>query len=199
VVEQTRDDLLRIAVAALAVNFLMLLLFLRAPIAAAYLLAGSLLSLAAALGLTMLLFDTLTPGAGLTFYVPFAAAVLLLAFGSDYNIFAVGTIWGRARTRPLPDAITETMPGVVTALLVAGLALAVSFGLLAAVPLVPFRQLAFAMFVGIMLDVLVVRSLLLPAALVVVGRWSTWPRKEALVTDTGSEPSTTGDTPGDTA
>lgn len=112
--------------------------------------------------------------------------MLLLAFGSDYNIFAVGTIWERARTRPLPQAITETMPGVVSALLVAGLALAVSFGLLAVVPLMPFRQLAFAMFVGIMLDVLVVRSLLLPAALVVFGKWSSWPRKEAIPDETTS-------------
>ncbi len=80
-------------------------------------LAGSVLSLTAALGPTMLVFGALDPGAGLTFYVPFAAAVLLLAF-------------------------------------------------------VLFRQLAFTMFVGIMLDVLVVRSLLLPAALTVVGRWS---------------------------
>ena len=176
IVEQTRGDLLRIALAALAANFLMLLIFLRAPIAAAYLLTGSVLSLAAALGLTSLVFDILTPGAGLTFYVPFAAAVLLLAFGSDYNIFAVGTIWERTRTRPLPKAVEETMPGVISALLVAGLALAASFGLLSVVPLVPFRQLAFAMFVGIMLDVLVVRSLLLPAAMTVFGRWSAWPR-----------------------
>ena len=181
IVAQTKGDLLRIAVAALSANFLMLLLFLRAPIAAVYLLAGSVLSLGAAIGLTMLLFGHLYPGAGLTFYVPFAAAVLLLAFGSDYNIFAVGTIWERTRTRPLPQAITETMPGVVSALLVAGLALAVSFGLLAVVPLVPFRQLAFAMFVGIMLDVLIVRSLLLPAALVVFGKWSSWPRKGPAV------------------
>lgn len=177
IVDQTRGDLLRIAVAALGANFLMLLLFLRAPIAAVYLLAGSVLSLTAALGLTMLVFGAMDPGAGLTFYVPFAAAVLLLAFGSDYNIFAIGTIWERARTRPLPVAIEETMPGIVSALLVAGLALAASFGLLSVVPLVPFRQLAFAMFVGIMLDVLVVRALLLPAALTVVGRWSSWPRK----------------------
>ncbi len=184
IVEQTRGDLVRIAVAALAANFLMLLIFLRAPVAAAYLLAGSVLSLTAALGLTMLLFDKLTPGAGLTFYVPFASAILLLAFGSDYNIFAVGTIWERSRTRPLPQAIEETMPGIVSALLVAGLALATSFGLLAVVPLVPFRQLAFAMFVGIMLDVLVVRSLLLPAALTVFGRWSAWPRQSHVPEDT---------------
>ena len=38
---------------------------------------------------------------GLTFYAPFAAAVLLIALGSDYNVFSVGSIWEEARRRPL--------------------------------------------------------------------------------------------------
>ncbi|MDQ3484477.1 MAG: MMPL family transporter [Actinomycetota bacterium] len=175
IVDQTTDDLLRIALAALGANLLMLVIFLRAVVAAIYLLIGSMLSLGAALGLTMLVFGQLDPGAGLTFYVPFAAAVLLLAFGSDYNIFAVGTIWDEARRRPLRDAIVTAMPPTITAIFIAGLALAASFGLLAVVPLVPFRQLAFVMFVGIALDVLVVRSLLLPALLTVFGTASAWP------------------------
>ncbi len=185
IVEQTTGDLLRIAMAALGANLLMLVLFLRAVVAAAYLLAGSVLSLGAALGLTQLVFGQLDPGAGLTFYVPFAAAVLLLAFGSDYNIFAVGSIWDEARHRSLPDALAAAMPRVVTAILVAGLALAASFGLLAVVPLAPFRQLAFAVFVGIALDVLVVRSVLLPAMLTVFGPVSAWP--SSRLTTRGSE------------
>ncbi|NYD40381.1 MMPL family transporter [Nocardioides panaciterrulae] len=177
IVDQTSGDLLRIALAALAANLLMLIIFLRAVVAAAYLLLGSLLSLGAALGLTTLVFGHLDPGAGLTFYVPFAGAVLLLAFGSDYNIFAVGNVWEVARTRPLSEAVALVMPGTITAILVAGLALAASFGLLAVVPLVPFRQLALVMLVGILLDVLVVRSLLLPAMLTVVGPASAWPSR----------------------
>ena len=177
IVDQTTGDLVRIAIAALSANLLMLVIFLRALVAAVYLLVGSILSLAASLGLTMLLFERLEPGAGLTFYVPFAGAVLLLAFGSDYNIFAVGNVWKEARTRPLPEAIVRSMPGTVAAIVVAGLALAASFGLLSVVPLVPFRQLAFFMCVGIALDVLVVRSLLLPALLTLVGRASAWPSR----------------------
>jgi RND superfamily putative drug exporter len=177
IVDQTSGDLVRLGIAVLAANLLMLVLFLRAVVAAVYLLIGSILSLAASLGLTMLVFGQLDPGAGLTFYVPFAAAVLLVAFGSDYNIFAVGNIWEEARTRPLLEAIVKVMPDTVSAILTAGLALAASFGLLAVVPLVPFRQLAFVMFVGIMLDVLVVRALLMPALLILFGRISAWPSK----------------------
>ena len=186
IVDQTTDDLLRIAIAALAANLLMLLLFLRALVAALYLLVGSILSLAAALGLTSLVFDTIDPGAGLTFYVPFAVAVLLLAFGSDYNIFAVGSIWEEARRRPLHQALMATMPSTIGAIFVAGLTLAASFGLLGVVPLVPFHQLAFAMAVGIMIDVVVVRSLLLPALLTLVGPVSAWPSRRLHKTGQGT-------------
>ncbi|MDQ3094914.1 MAG: MMPL family transporter [Actinomycetota bacterium] len=189
IVDLTERDLVRIAVAALLANLLMLLLFLRAVIAALYLLTASLLSVSASLGLTTLLFDHLTPGQGLTFYVPFAAAVLLLAFGSDYNIFGVGHVWDEARHRPLAAALVRAMPGTTRALTAAGLALAASFGLLAVVPLVPFRQLAFAMSVGILLDVFVVRLLLMPALLTVVGPASAWPSKRlkaAITSGVGS-------------
>lgn len=177
IVEQTTNDLMRIAIAALAANLLMLVIFLRALVAALYLLICSILSLGAALGTTMLVFGNLEPGAGLTFYVPFAGAVLLLAFGSDYNIFVVGSIWDEAREHPLPEAIERTMPGAIAAILIAGTALAASFGFLSVVPLAPFRELAFLMFVGISLDVLVVRSLLLPALLTLFGRSSAWPSR----------------------
>ena len=177
IVDQTTDDLLRIALAALGMNLLMLMIFLRAPVASICLLIASILSLSASLGITMLLFDHLEPGAGLTFYVPFAGAVLLLAFGSDYNIFAVGNIWEAARHHALKEAIRSTTPHTVAALLTAGLALATSFGLLSLVPLMPFRELAFLMFLGIALDVLLVRAVLLPELLILLGPASAWPSR----------------------
>lgn len=180
IVEQTRGDLLRIAVAALLANLAMLVLFLRALLAPLLLLGASVLSLAAALGATTWVFDITDPGAGLIFYVPFASAVLLLAFGSDYNIFGVGHVWDEARHRPLREAIAVAMPQTTKPIAAAGLALAASFGMLALVPLSPFRQLAFAMAVGIALDVLVVRSLLMPALLTTVGPASAWPSKRLM-------------------
>ena len=177
IVNQTRGDLLRIAAAALAANLAMLVIFLRALVAALMLLAATVLSLTATLGVTTWVFDLVDPGAGLIFYVPFAAAVLLLAFGSDYNIFGVGHVWDEARRRPLAQAIAVAMPQTTRPITAAGLALAASFAMLAVVPLSPFRQLAFAMGVGIALDVLVVRSLLMPALLLVVGPASAWPSR----------------------
>jgi RND superfamily putative drug exporter len=67
------------------------------------------------------------------------------------------------------------MPQSTEAIIAAGVTLAASFGLLALVPLRPFRELAFTMVVGILLDVLVVRSLVVPALLTLVGPMSAWP------------------------
>ncbi len=66
--------------------------------------------------------------------MPFAAAVLLVALGSDYTIVGVGRVWESARTRSLPDAIRHAVPQSTRAITAAGLTLAVSFGMLAIIP-----------------------------------------------------------------
>lgn len=170
-----RADLLRIAIAALAVNVLLLALFLRSLLAPLYLLATSVLALAAALGLTALVFQDKLGGGELTYYVPFMAAVLLVSLGSDYNVFLVGRIWQEARRRPFREAIAVAVPGAARAINVAGLALALSFGLLALVPLSAFREFAFAMLVGVFLEAFVVRTWLVPALLSLAGPVSLWP------------------------
>lgn len=174
-VAQTEDDLLRIALTALVANLLMLLLFLRAVVASIALLATSLLSLGATLGITSLVFELTEPGMGLTFYVPFAAAVLLLAFASDYNIFTVGHVWEDAEGRTLREAVRHALPSSVSAVATAGLALGASFALLALVPLTPFAQLAFAVGLGLTLEILVVRLLVVPPLLTLLGPRAAWP------------------------
>jgi RND superfamily putative drug exporter len=168
VVDRTVDDLGRIAAAALIANLLFLMLYLRALIVPIGLLACSVLAIAATLGLTTWLFQDVLGHDGLTFYVPFAAAVLLVALGSDYNIFGVGPAWKEARGRPLREALAITLPQSSRAIRTAAITLAVTFGLLALVPLRPFRELAFALSVGVLVDAFVVRSLLAPALLSVI-------------------------------
>ncbi|WP_433063411.1 MMPL family transporter [Dactylosporangium sp. CS-033363] len=169
IVEQTTHDLGRIAIAALLANLLFLMLFLRALVAPIGLLVCSVLAIGATLGLTTWLFQDRLGADGLTFYVPFAAAVLLVALGSDYNIFGIGPAWREARTRPLREALALTLPHSARAIRTAAFTLAVSFGLLLIVPLRPFRELAFALSVGVLIDAFVVRSLLAPALLSVLG------------------------------
>lgn len=178
IVAGTTSDLLRISLAALGANLLMLALFLRALVAPVYLLAANVLALSATLGITVWVFQGLLGQEGLTFYVPFAAAVLLVSLGSDYNIFAVGHIWSLASRRPLRQAIAVAVPQSTRAITSAGAALAASFGLLAVVPLRPFRELAFALALGIAVDVLVVRTLFVPSLLTLVGPVSGWPSRQ---------------------
>jgi uncharacterized protein (DUF2267 family) len=107
--------------------------------------------------------------------VPFAAAVLLVALGSDYNVFVAGRIWEEARRYRLREAIAVAMPAAARAVTAAGLALAASFALLAIVPLRSFREFAFVMTAGVLVDTFIVRSLLVPALTSLFGELAWWP------------------------
>ncbi len=195
VAQLTRDSLQITLVVALLIELLILSLYLKALIAPLALLFCSVLSVTAALGLTTLFFQDILGGQGLTFYAPFSAAILLIALGSDYNVFAVGSIWDEAKRRPMAEAIIVAVPKASHAITVAGLILAATFALVAIIPLSTFRQIAFAMTVGILLDTLIIRPVLTPAVLILLGRWATWPSKRmsagkprAVAAPTSAEP-----------
>lgn len=175
IVTQTEADLGRIVLVATGLGFVLLVLFLRALVAPLYLMTVNVLAVAASLGLTTLVFQQVAGHSGITFYVPFAAAVLLVALGADYSIFGAGYIWAEARRRPLIEAIRVAVPRSTRAISAAGVTLALSFGALAVIPLRPFREFAFAMSVGIVIDVFVVRSFLVPTFVSLVGKASGWP------------------------
>ena len=72
------------------------------------------------------------------FYVPFAGIILLIALGSDYNVYLVGRVWSEARTKPLKDAIAVAGERATPAITVAGVVLALSFAALAIVDTATF-------------------------------------------------------------
>jgi RND superfamily putative drug exporter len=174
-VDDMHHDIVLVGAVVLAVNLVVLALFLRSLVAPLYLVAASLLAVAAALGMTTYLFQDLLGYGQLTYYFPLAVGVLLVSFGSDYNVFIVGRIWQRSRQLPLREAVVATAPRAGRAITVAGLALALSFASLAIIPLASFGEFAFAMGAGILLDTFLVRSLLLPAVVSAVGEGSWWP------------------------
>jgi RND superfamily putative drug exporter len=174
-VHATDTSLWRVIAAAFAVNFLLLLLFLRSLLAPLYLLLASAAALAATFGITVYVFSDLLH-TGISYYLPVAFSALLLSLGSDYNIFVVGRVWKEAERQPLREAVATAVPRAGRAITVAGLALALSFTCLAIIPITPFAVMAFAMGVGILLDTFVVRSVLVPALIVLFGRAGLWPR-----------------------
>jgi putative drug exporter of the RND superfamily len=184
-----RADVLRIALVVLAMNVVLLGVFLRAIVAPLLLVMASALAVAATLGITTFVFADLLGYGELTYWVPYAAAVLLVSLGSDYNVFVAGRMWQEARLRPLRDAIAVAAPRAAGAVRTAGLTLAVSFALLGLVPIRGFREFAFAMTLGVALETFVVRSLLVPALIALVGYGSGWPgralRRRPLAVDDG--------------
>jgi RND superfamily putative drug exporter len=177
VAQLTRRSIEITVLAALAIELVILILYLRALVAPVVLLAASALSVAAALGLTTFLFQDVLGQEGLTFYAPFAAAVLLIALGADYTVFSVGSIWEAAGRQPLAKAIMDAMPRTSRAITTAGVILAATFALVAIIPLATFRQIAFAVTVGLMIDTLIVRPVLTPALLTVLGHRASWPSR----------------------
>src|SRR3954453_21240984 len=165
----------RVGLVVLAVNFLLLALFLRAIVAPLYLLAASVLSVAPTFGLPKYVFQDLLGHSDVTYYVPFATGVLLVSLGSDYNVYVVGRIWQEAERMPLREAIAYAAPRASKAIGVAGIALAASFAMLAVVPIDGFREFAFMMAVGILLETFLVRSALIPALISLFGNASFWP------------------------
>jgi len=168
-------DLGRVALTIMAVTLVLLALFLRSLLAPVYLLAASVLAVFATLGLTILIAQSILGSGSLVYFVPFAAGVLLVSLGSDYNVFVVGRIWEEARRRPVPDAVAVAVPQASRAITTAGVALAASFAMLAVIPLEQFRQIAIAMGLGVVLDAIAVRSLLVPALVALFGRLGMWP------------------------
>jgi RND superfamily putative drug exporter len=172
---KTSDDLARIAPVALIAVIAILAVFLRAIVAPLYLVGASVLALTASLGATAWILDRGLGYTGISYYVPFAAAVLLVALGSDYNVFLVGRVWQEAARRPLREAVEVGASRAARPITIAGIVLALSFALLAIVPLRPFRELALAMTGGLLIDAFLVRTVFVPALITLVGRRSGWP------------------------
>ena len=174
-VDDTLHDLGRVAPAALAAIFVVMALFLRALVAPAYLVLTSVLAALASLGLTVYVLQMLLGAGQLSYYVIFTVSVLLVSLGSDYNVFLVGRIWQEGRQRPLRDAVEVAGTHAARPITVAGLVLALSFALLALVPVRSFQEIAFAMAVGLLIDAFIVRMVLVPALITIVGPRSAWP------------------------
>ncbi|WP_369172128.1 MMPL family transporter [Streptomyces sp. R28] len=161
----------------LAVVFCILALLLRALVAPLLLIASVVLSFFTALGLAAFFFNHVFDFAGADSAFPLWVFVFLVALGVDYNIFLVTRIReesNRFGTRQGALKGLTSTGGVITA---AGLVLAGTFAALATLPLVFIAELGFTVAVGILLDTMIVRSVLVTALTLDVGRWMWWPHR----------------------
>ncbi|MFC6396718.1 MMPL family transporter [Luteococcus sanguinis] len=159
----------------LVVITLILAALLRAVVAPLVLTATTVLSFAAALGLSSLLFNHVLhlPGADPT--VPLYGFVFLVALGVDYNIFLVTRVREESLTHGTREGLRRGLVvtgGVITS---AGIVLAATFAALGVIPLVFLLQLAVIVALGVLMDTLLVRALLVPAIIHDLGRTFWWP------------------------
>ena len=146
--------------------FLVLLLALRDPLACANLVATMLLTYAFALGTTHLLFVTMMGAEGIDWKVPYFLFVLLVAVGVDYNVFLMDRVRQETARRGIRAGIVRAV-GQTGGLITSAAAItACSFASFLSSPLSSLRQLGFALVVGITVDALLVRPLLVPC-----GHW----------------------------
>ena len=115
------------------------------------------------------------------------ASILLLALGADYNVFLISRIWGEAEDAPLKAAIRTAGASAGRAITVAGLILALSFAAVMLIPIQSFREIGFALFVGLLLDTLIARTLLIPALVALFGSDHAQVVDEPRVISGGSE------------
>jgi putative drug exporter of the RND superfamily len=159
----------------LGVVLIILGLLLRAIVAPLVLIGTVILSFGAALGISALFFQHVFGFAGADTSVPLFVFVFLVALGIDYNIFLMTRIReesARSGTRHGALKGLAATGGVITS---AGLVLAGTFAVLGTLPLVEFTEIGFAVALGVLLDTIVVRSVLVTALTLDIGRHIWWP------------------------
>jgi len=176
------SDLTHIIPVAIVVIGILLALVLRSLVAPLYLIASVGVSYLAALGLSVLIFIELGHSGGLEFFMPFLMFIFLLALGEDYNILVMTRIREEAHRLPLRQAVAKAVGITGTTVTSAGLVLAGSFIVLTVAAgsgsqASQVRDIGLGLALGILMDTFLVRTLLVPSTVVLLGRWNWWPSK----------------------
>ncbi len=154
-----------------------LVLLLRSLVAPLLLVASVVLTFAAALGIAGLMFEPVFGFEAMDSGVPLLAFLFLVALGVDYNIFLVTRALEETPGHGLRDGMVRALArtgGVITS---AGILLAAVFAALGVLPLVVLAQLGIVICIGVLLDTLLVRTVLVPALAVWLGERFWWPRR----------------------
>ena len=174
----TRDRNLIIPL-VLIVVLVILALLLRAVVAPLVLIGTVVLSFGAALGLSALAFRSLFSFAGADVSMPLFAFVFLVALGIDYNIFLMTRVREEAKRSGTEQGARTALAatgGVITS---AGLVLAGTFATLGTLPLVILTEIGFCVAIGVLLDTIIVRSVLVTALNLDIGDRMWWPSRLA--------------------
>jgi putative drug exporter of the RND superfamily len=172
---------------ALVVVLLILIALLRALVAPLLLIGTVILSFAAALGLSLIVFDVIFGFPGIDPSFPLFAFIFLVALGIDYNIFLMARVREETQRHGTRQGMLRALAvtgGVITS---AGIVLAGTFSVLAILPLVFLTEIGFVIAFGVLLDTFVVRSVLVPALVLDIGPPVWLPSRLAHAEDGGQD------------
>ena len=180
----SNSDLVHVLPIAIIVIGLLLIVVMRSLVAPLYLIASVALSFFAALGLSVILFMKIGGNSGLTFILPFLMFIFLLALGEDYNILVMSRIREEAHQLPLREAVSRALSATGTTVTSAGLVLAGTFSVFAVVGGRgsgggQIRDVGIGLALGVLMDTFIVRTVLVPCTVILLGRWNWWPSKLA--------------------
>jgi RND superfamily putative drug exporter len=173
---ESRDRLVVIPI-VLALVLAVLVVLLRALLAPVLLVLTVVASFFASIGASWLLFDTVLGFPALDPSVLLLSFLFLVALGVDYNIFLVTRAREEARAAGTRDGMLTALRvtgGVITS---AGVLLAAVFAVLGVLPLITLTQIGIIVCVGVLLDTLLVRTVIVPALAFMLGERFWWPAK----------------------
>jgi len=178
----SNSDLAHVIPIAIIVIGVLLALVMRSLVAPLYLIASVALSYFAALGLAVIVFIEIGGSGGITFILPFLLFIFLLALGEDYNILVMTRIREEAHHLPLREAVSRAVGVTGTTVTSAGLVLAGTFAVFAVIGGrgaggSQIVDVGVGLAVGVIMDTFVVRTVLVPCMVVLLGRWNWWPSK----------------------
>lgn len=160
----------------LAVILVILALLLRAIVAPILLILTTVLSFGTALGVAALILHAIGREA-MDPSVPLFAFVFLVALGVDYNIFLMTRVREEALRRGHREGVLTGLRVTGSVITSAGVVLAATFAALAVIPVLFLLQIAIIVALGVLIDTVLVRSLLVPALSLEIGRATWWPSR----------------------
>ena len=173
--EAIESDLKLIAPVALLVIAIILAILLRALVAPLVLIASVILSFLCTLGLSVLFIRFVVGDDGLDASIPTFAFIFLVALGIDYTIFLMARVREEARRFGTREGMLRALAATGPVITSAGIILAGTFSVLMTLPVTFTFDLGLMVAIGILLDTFIVRTIMVPAAVELIGDKIWWP------------------------
>ena len=154
---------------------IILAILLEAVVAPLVLIATVIVSFFGTLGLSMLFFRFVVGDAGVDTSLPIFAFIFLVALGIDYTIFLMSRVREEARRHGTREGMLRALAATGPVITSAGIILAGTFSVLMTLPVTFTFDLGFMVALGILLDTFVVRTIMVPAAVELIGDRIWWP------------------------